>query len=108
LRIVKTSLGNSDITELITLADDWLDIKIGTASLTANILKLCSMLKTAILIKSGDPTAYSTGFVRVQYGSTIENYEKVIDDILSVQLSSRKQIKTSEYQKIDEDSRYQN
>lgn len=106
LIIVSTGLTPAQIGTLIALADSDLDGKLQSNTMSSSDKKLCSMLLTAILVASRDPQAYSMGFAKVQFGDRIDRWEEKVDELVKRASGSRAKIRSSSYQKIDEDKRY--
>jgi len=104
--LIHTDLDDTAIGNLITLADAELDQMLGSASLADDLLKLCSMLLTAILVARRDPEATTVGSARIQYGSRIEDWRTKVDGVIRRATGSRFKVHSSEYRKIDEDTRY--
>ena len=102
--LVHTDLDDTAIGILITLADAELDQMLGGSTLATNLLKLCSMMLTAILVAQRDPEATTLGSARIQYGSRVEDWRGRVWAI--VKRNKAPVIKSSSYRKIDEDTRY--
>ena len=81
--IVSTGLTPPQIGNLIALADEDVDRRLGGASASANRKKLMSMLITGKMIKGNDPLSYSIGMARVQFGDVGEGWEKWVNRIVA-------------------------
>lgn len=102
--IIETSLSDEDIGSLIALADDDLDEMSAGVTLSATDKKKCSIYLTAIKIAERQPTSYSVGSTRISHGDRSKEWEKKVWDIINQ--NKTPVVKSSEYQKIDEDLRY--
>lgn len=105
--ILHTSLIDANITAMIVLADARVDQMLGGTALSADLLKLMSMMVTASFIGPKDPSSYAIGLARVQYG-TRPNWMRQAQDIVDAEKAktASNKIKSSEYRKINEDLRY--
>lgn len=101
--IIETSMSDDDITLLIVLADDEVD-GMGGAALSDVDKQKCSMYLTAIMIAEKQPSSYSVGTVRINMRDRTARWLQRVKDIIDENRTIP--IKSSTYEKIDEDARY--
>ena len=102
-RIVQTNLTDPDIVKLIEESDAWIDKTLGAQSETDKLIRRLSMLKTAIVIRTRDPSSFSIGEYSEKEGrrSAAETWKEEIKEIVGLYLSPGSYEKASSY-KTDE------
>ena len=80
--LIHTGLTGEQLGLLIVSVDADIDDRLGTATLSDALKKLCSMLLTAVLAAERDPSTYAVGVARIQYGDRIEDWKARADRIL--------------------------
>jgi len=107
LRVINTALDPDDITELIKGSDAWIDKLLGAQSESDELIKKLSYLKTALVIKGRQPSTTGAGMYREVHDPVAE-WNKEIDEIISLYSGGSAIVVGSAYQFIDEDGRYVN
>lgn len=105
---IDTEMLTDEIEDLITLADEDLDTRLGGHTLSDNLKKTCSALLTAVMIADKQPKTYGAGSVRISHGEArVNRWLQKVEGIIAQATSSRSsKVKSSTYRKIDENRRY--
>ena len=105
---IDTEMEPGEIEDLIVLADEDLDIRLGSHTLTDDLKKSCSALLTAVMIADKQPKTYGAGTVRISHGEArVTRWLNKVEVIVAQATSSRGAVvKSSAYRKIDENRRY--
>lgn len=104
--LVHTGLDDTALGSLIDIVDVDLDDRLGSATLSDDLKKLCSMLLTAVLCADRDPESYALGEARIKYGNRIKNWEARVERIINKAKGAGMKVRATAYQHIDESSRY--
>jgi len=103
--LVSTTLENEDISRLIEQSSAEIERRIGTQSTSDQVLeKLCALI-TAYTIRIQHPQSETLGERRADRGRNLDRWAKEIERLCNMYKSSFK-VRSSGYQKIDEDARY--
>lgn len=102
--LIQTDLKDDELEDLIALADDELDQRLGGATMGTDQKKNCSMRLAAVTVAQRGPASYSIGSVRVQQGDRVEKWERYVK--VAVKRCRTAKIEESPYQKIDESKRF--
>ena len=102
--IIETTLTDDEIAEIIEMSDAEIDRRIGPQDSSDPLIKRLSMLLTALTIKTRQPETRVIGEYRESSGNILEVLRSEIERIFRLYKSVS--IKASEYQHIDEESRY--
>lgn len=104
--LVYTTLEDVDITRLIEQASAEIDKRIGTQSTSDQIVeKLCALI-TAYTIRIQRPQSEVLGERRINMGRNLDRWLREIERLYKLCAPVRSRVKSTEYQKIDEESRY--
>lgn len=104
--LIETTLEDGDMDKLIQQSDSDLDDLLGSYTMSSDLKKRCSSLLTAIAIADRQPKSYSVGTARISHGERVKRWRAKVDELVTRATQGRLKVKSSEYQKIDEDSRY--
>lgn len=104
--LISTTLEDGDITRLIEQASAEIDKRIGTQSTSDQVVeKLCAFM-TAYTLKIQRPQSEALGERRISMGRTLDLWAREIERLFTLCAPVRSRVKSSSYQKIDEDLRY--
>ena len=101
--IVVTGLTNPQIGALIVLVDAEIDLRLGGATLSSDLKKLCSMLKTAVLAAERDPETYAIGSARVTYGKRVQDWAARAETIITQAVRGTRGVRMSYYDHADDE-----
>lgn len=77
--LINTSVGASDISAMITIADAELDLMLNGSSMSSNAKKGCSMRITALMLAQRDPELRTLGSVNMSFQSRLTAWQKYVD-----------------------------
>ena len=97
-----------DIAKIIIQSDEDLDTRLNGNAMSATNKKRCSSHMTAIVIADSMPQSYTAGNTRISFGAgRVKRWQAIVDGLVAVATAGEAVIvKSSSYQKINEDSRY--
>lgn len=102
--LIYTTLEDVDISRLIEQSSAEIDKRIGAQSTSDQVVeKLCAFI-TAYAIKIQRPQSEVLGVRRIDMGKTLDLWTREIERLYKMFKTSS--IKSSDYQKINEESRY--
>jgi hypothetical protein len=104
--LIETELVDEVIENLIVLADADLDRMLGGTTADASFKKKASMYLTAAMIADGGPPSYTVGNIRIDMGKQAASWRAQVKESVEEARAGSAVIKSSVYQKIDEDIRY--
>ena len=102
--VVETSLTDTEISGIIEMSDAEIDSRLGSQSVSDNLIEKLSVLLTAHAIKTRQPKVEVIGEYREDSGNVLEVWEREIERIY--RLYKGVSMKATEYRHIDETKRY--
>jgi len=104
--LVTTTLEDVDVSRLIDQSSAEIDKRIGAQSTSDQVVeKLCALI-TAYTIRIQRPQSEVLGERRANMGRNLDRWLKEIERLYKLCSSIGSTVKSSDYQKIDEESRY--
>ena len=102
--VIVTALTDAEISEVIEMSDAEIDYILGAQDPTNKLIKKLSVLLSAHMIKTRQPSSQAIGQYREDTGNVLEVWEREIMWIYG--LHRPFSVKASEYRHIEESERY--